>query len=171
MNIKIEPIKKQDKEILRNLLEKYHYEFSQYNDMDVNQFGLYDYDYLDCYWTEENRYPFFIKVDDKLAGFMMVNDYQEVPLGTDYTLAEFFVMYKYRGKGVGRHSVKYLFDNFSGKWHLCYHPKNEISKLFWHNVVGDYTSGKYELLTDIKELLYEDGVIRHVLRFDTKKRN
>jgi Predicted acetyltransferase len=71
MDIIIEPVKKEEKEILRNLLEKYNYEFSQYNGLDINNLGLYGYDYLDSYWTEENRFPFFIKINNKLAGFIM----------------------------------------------------------------------------------------------------
>jgi len=58
MNIEIIPVEKDQKEILRNLLEKYEYDFSQYNQRDVNNLGLFGYDYLDNYWTEENRFPF-----------------------------------------------------------------------------------------------------------------
>ncbi len=36
--------------------------------------GLYDYMYLDHYWTEEGRHPFFIRVDGKLAGFALVRE-------------------------------------------------------------------------------------------------
>ena len=81
------------KEILRNLLEKYDYQFSQYDNRDVNELGLYGYDYLDHYWTEKDRWAFFIYVSQKLAGFAMVNTYPEVEETTDYTLAEFFVMH------------------------------------------------------------------------------
>lgn len=109
MNITIEPVKKEEREILKNLLEKYDYEFSQYDNRDVNNLGLYGYDYLDYYWTEENRHPFFIKVDGKLAGFVMVNDYLEIAFDTNYTLSEFFVMYKYRRKGIGKYAVKYIY--------------------------------------------------------------
>jgi len=49
MDISIELVKKDEKEILKNLLEKYCYEFSQYNEKDVNNLGLYGYDYFD--WT------------------------------------------------------------------------------------------------------------------------
>ena len=55
MDIKIELVKKEEKEILRNLMEKYRYEFSQYDNLDTNNFGLYGYDYFDYYWTENNR--------------------------------------------------------------------------------------------------------------------
>lgn len=53
MNIELVAIDVNEKEILRNLLEKYDYEFSQYDQRDVNDLGLYGYDYLDNYWTEE----------------------------------------------------------------------------------------------------------------------
>lgn len=41
MNIKILPVGFDDKEILRNLLEKYDHEFSYYDKRDVKHLGLY----------------------------------------------------------------------------------------------------------------------------------
>lgn len=88
-------IKEEEKEVLLNLIEKYLYEFSQWEKTDVNVEGNYGYEYLDCYFEEENRYPYFIKVDGKLAGFAMISDYPEVPEETtDYCLSELFVMHK-----------------------------------------------------------------------------
>ena len=55
MHIQIEQADKDNKETIRNLLEKYNYEFSQYDRHDLNKLGLYGYDYLDNYWTEKNR--------------------------------------------------------------------------------------------------------------------
>jgi len=167
MDIIIDPVKKEEKEILRNLLEKYGYEFSQYNGLDINNYGLYGYDYLDNYWTENNRFPFFIRVNKKLAGFVMINDYPEVNINTNYSLSEFFIMYKYRRQGIGKYVVNCVFNNFKGKWQLKYHPKNEISKIFWTKTVSEYTNGKYELITNAPETKYEDGSIGHVLIFET----
>jgi predicted acetyltransferase len=165
MNISIEPVKIEEKEILRNLLEKYNYEFSQYNTVDVNNLGLFGYDYLDNYWTEQNRFPFFIKVDTKLAGFIMVNDYPEIKLDTNYTLSEFFIMYKYRRHGIGAYAVKYILDKFNGKWQLQFHPKNKISEKFWIKTINEYTQGKYELIENHPDAVYEDGTPGTVLVF------
>ena len=63
MQVRLRQIGVDEKEILRNLLEKYDYEFSQWDQRDVNALGLYGYGYLDNYWTEEKRYTFFIEVD------------------------------------------------------------------------------------------------------------
>jgi predicted acetyltransferase len=116
MEIEIIPVGKDQKEILRNLLEKYEYDFSQYNQRDVNDLGLFGYDYLDNYWTEQNRFPFFVKVNSKLAGLVMVNDYPEVKSDTNYTMSEFFIMYKYRQKGIGKYVINYIFNKIETKY-------------------------------------------------------
>jgi len=168
MDIKIELVKKEEKEILRNLLEKYGYEFSQYNNLDVNDLGLYGYDYLDCYWYDNNRFPYFIKVNNKLAGFIMVNDYPETnKCELNYAISEFFVLYKYRRNGIGRYCVKYILDKYKGKWQLKFHPKNEVSKNFWFKTIEEYTNGKYEIIKDDPETVYEDGTIGYVLIFES----
>lgn len=167
MNIQVVPVSIEEKEILKNLLEKYDYEFSQYDGRDVNALGLYGYDYLDHYWVEQNRYAFFIKVDGKLAGFVMINDYPEVVSDTQYTLSEFFVMHKYRKLGVGRHAAYHVFDKFKGKWQLKRHPKNLSSVYFWNAIVKDYTKGKYTFIEAHPEAAYDDGTLGDVFVFET----
>jgi predicted acetyltransferase len=167
MNISIVPVSKDEKEILRNLLEKYLYEFSQYENTDVNNFGLYGYDYLDNYWTEENRFAYLIKADNKCAGFVMFNDYREIKIETNYSLAEFFILYKYRKMGIGTYVIKTIFEKYKGKWQLMYHPKNINSKIFWNKIIKEYTNGKYEIIKDNTEAKYKDGTIGDVLVFET----
>ena len=167
MNISIEPVLKEEKEILKNLLEKYDYEFSQYDLRDVNCLGLYGYDYLDCYWTDEKRFPFFIKADGKLAGFAMINDYAELCEDADYIMAEFFVLYKYRRMGLGKTAAFELFRKFPGKWELKRHLKNLISVAFWDNVVKEYTDGHYAVFPSGEENAYPDGTMGEILVFNT----
>lgn len=167
MKIEIVPVGIDEKEILRNLLEKYDYEFSQYNLREVNKLGMYGYQYLDHYWTEKNRWAFFIKVDDNLAGFAMVNDYPEAPgEETDYSLAEFFIMYKYRRTGVGKYAAHSVFDMFKGKWQLKRHPKNIGSVHFWDRVVDEYTQGNFRLVTGYPGTEYNDGTPGDIFFFE-----
>jgi predicted acetyltransferase len=167
MNITIELVKEEEKEILRNLLEKYRYEFSQYDDCDINNLGLYGYDYFDHYWTEEGRYPFFVKVDGKLAGFVMVNDYPDIKIETNYSMADFFIVYKYRRYGVGKYAAKYIFDKLKGKWQLKIHPKNIISEEFWIKIIDEYTKGNYEIIKNAPEAVCDGGAKGHVIIFKT----
>lgn len=168
MEIEVVEVKKQEKQVLMNLLEKYLYEFSQWEKIDVNDDGNYGYEYLDCYFEEENRYPYFIKVDDKLAGFVMISDYPEVPEeSTDYCLSEFFVLHKYRRGGVGRRAVNLVLDRHHGRWQLKRHPHNIVSVKFWDSVISEYTKGEYKLILSYpnKETDYEDGTQADVFFF------
>ncbi len=169
MNFELTPVREDEKEILRNLLEKYLYEFSQYELCDVNGLGLYGYSYLDNYWTEENRWAFFFKVDGKLAGFAMVNDYPESGEKTDYAMAEFFVMYKYRRCGLGKWAAFELFKRFPGTWYLRRDPNNLPSVCFWDKAIGEYTRGNFRLDRGREDLAYADGTPGDAFFFSTKQ--
>lgn len=169
MKVKIVEVPISQKQVLINLLEKYLYEFSQWNKIDVNEDGNYGYDYIDCYFTEAKRHPYFITVDDKLAGFVMVSDYPEAPEEeTDYCLSEFFVLHKYRKSGVGRIAVNLVLDKYHGRWQLKRHPHNLASVEFWNRVISEYTKGNYRLVTAYPndEVDYEDGTPADVLFFE-----
>lgn len=168
MNIELRQVCLEDREILSNLLEKYDYEFSQYDNRDVNRLGLYGYKYLDYYWTEEKRWAYFIVVDQKLAGFIMVNDYSEVEdRKTDFVISEFFVMYKYRRLGVGRQAFFKVLTLHKGTWQLKRHPKNIPSVHFWNKAVCEYTKGKYEMIESYPNTEYDDGTLADVFFFES----
>ena len=153
MAIELVAVQRDEKEILRNLMEKYDYELSQYGGDDVNKLGLYGFDYLDNYWQEgAKRWAYFIKADEKLAGFaMIVSDYRYLDdRESDYLMSDFFVMYKYRKAGVGKFAATELFDKFKGIWELNTVKVNTASVAFWTRVVGDYTNNKYEILPNVK---------------------
>lgn len=156
MRFELVPVTVDEKEILRNLMEKYDYEFTQYTLEDVNPLGLYGYDWLDAYWTQQGRWAYFLKAGGKLAGFVMVNNRPEAG-GTGYNMAEFFVMYKYRRCGLGSWAAKQVFDRYKGSWQLKRHPKNLAAAAFWDKVIGDYTGGSYRLERDRQDLMYPDG--------------
>ncbi|MBU0510530.1 MAG: GNAT family N-acetyltransferase [Chloroflexi bacterium] len=146
MEIELIEVKETDKSVLRQLIELYAYDFSEYDQADVNEHGFYGYKYFDHYWTEEARHPFFIKVDEKLAGFVLINDYCYVlkDIGAK-SIAEFFVMRKYRRKGVGRAVAFQVFDKFPGKWEVIQHEDNKPSKHFWEELIGEYTTKNFKI--------------------------
>ena len=82
-------------------MELYQYDFSELLNTDLDEHWYFGYSYLDYYWVESNRYPFVVRVDDKLAGFALVNK-STCLLDSQYALAEFFILRKYRKQGIGR---------------------------------------------------------------------
>lgn len=118
-----------DKAVLRRLVELYLYDFSEFNDADVDQDGEFGYRYLDRYWTEEDRSAFLLRVDGHWAGFALVRR------GTPFVMAEFFVMRKYRRRGVGRQAATELFKRFRGPWQVRQLPTNPAATSFWRAVI------------------------------------
>ncbi|GIQ62621.1 hypothetical protein PACILC2_11890 [Paenibacillus cisolokensis] len=136
--ISIHRVEYDQKTTLRNLLELYKYDSSEFDPEDVNENGLYEYMYLDHYWTEEGRYPFFIRVNGKLAGFALVreivtNDNNQ----TNYSMAEFFVMKKYRNQGVGQQASTELFNRFRGIWKVAQIESNKPAQIFGERQLKD----------------------------------
>jgi predicted acetyltransferase len=144
LEIKLIQVTEDEKSVLRQLLELYLYDFSEFDDNDVNAHGFYGYTYFDYYWTEETRHPFFIRVDEKLAGFVLINDYTyALEVGTARSMAEFFVMQKYRRKGIGKTIACQVFELFPGKWEVIQMGENAPSIQFWEGVVHEYTQGNF----------------------------
>ena len=83
------------------MLELYLYDFSEFSKEDLAENGYFGYTYLDAYWQEAGRFPFFIRADGRLAGFILVRSCSEHnPLPDPHNIAEFFVLKKYRRHGV-----------------------------------------------------------------------
>ena len=141
MKVDIEKVAYEHKSILRNLMELCQHDYSEFEDSDVDEHGIFGYKYLDNYWTEEERHPFIVKVDGKLAGFALVRVIDGVA-----NIAEFFIMRKYRRTGVGRIVAQRVFDMFPGKWRVEQAPRNLPAQNFWRKVISEYTNGQYEEL-------------------------
>lgn len=132
-----------DKLILRQLLELYGYDFSEFERTDVGPHGFFGYKYLDHYWTEEDRHPYLIRVSGHLVGFALVNRHG-VSEEARWCLAEFFVMRKYRRQGVGEFAATHVFDLWPGKWQVSQVASHPASTAFWRKVIDTYTNGQYE---------------------------
>lgn len=145
--MELKQISFEKKAILRNLMELYQYDMSEFednSDNDVNEFGLFDYKYLDHYWTEEGRHPFLVMKSGKLAGFVLVRDITETIGKTQrFSLAEFFILRKYRGQGIGKEVAHKMFDMFKGNWSVSWLEKNLPAKRFWTKVISEYSRGNY----------------------------
>lgn len=163
MNVQLTEVLPIEKETLRNLLEKYNYEFSQYDLIPFNEEGLYGYRYLDAYFAEPDRGAYFIRAGRHLAGFVLINRQPACARPIDWAVAEFFVAYPFRRKGVGAAAMAEIFDRYKGYWQIKYHPRNTGSAAFWQAVARRAASGPVETAAGDKP--YGDGTEPRVLCF------
>ena len=146
MNIELEAAPKSALEVVQNLARFYVYDMSRacghMPGWEVPPDGLYECTDLSRYWTEPNRWPFLIKADGELAGFVLVNKEGSTP-DVEWDMGEFFVIAKFQGKGVGRYAALKTFDRFPGTWEVRQMVSNQPAIDFWRRVIESYTHGHF----------------------------
>lgn len=165
MEIHLEKVSLEQKSVLANLMELYLHDFSEYDQSDVGPDGLFGFEYLDSYWTDTDRHAFIVYVKDHIAGFVLVNKIVILEENTGAnSIAEFFIMRKYRRKGVGTQVATRILDMFPGQWEVSQVADNIPSTKFWKKVLDEYTNGKYEY-----EIVERDKCKCHILTFGNEK--
>ena len=133
-------------------MELYLYDFTEFDPADVDEDGLYGYYHLPHYWSEPGRQPFLIQVDGHWAGFVLVSQHSLLGQPGVHTIAEFFVMRKYRRMGVGETAARLAFARFPGNWEVAEIAANLPAQAFWRQVISRLTGGSYtevELDTEV----------------------
>ncbi len=136
MNLEIVAESVEDKPLIQRMIELYQYDFSALENRDLDAHGYFGYSYLDHYWVEQGHYPFIVRVNGKLAGFVLVNQHTCLP-GNEWSVAEFFILRRYRRQGIGKQVAGYIFDQFRGKWEVREIEANQDARHFWQGVIGE----------------------------------
>lgn len=169
MNIDLSLIPYEDKTILYNLMQLYRYDSSEFDGHVLNKHGLYLYKYLDHQWTDEYRRPFIVRVDEEIAGFALVSldvpkEYMKLSAAeVTNTINDFFIMRKYRRKGVGEKVAISLFEQFRGTWEVRQTFANKNAYEFWKHVILGYKGeGSYQ-----ESMIQDDSWTGPVFVFQT----
>ena len=77
MDVSLHPIKSSSRSILHNLFSYYLYDMSEFMGWNPDRSGRYRVNHksLNPYWQNRGHWPYFIHVDDQLAGFFFVREY------------------------------------------------------------------------------------------------
>ena len=111
MNIQLKKVKDSEKDILYRLLQFALYDGSLYIDNKINNNAIFDYPYFDAYFSDSTRDKYFIMVDDSLAGFVLINEYNKF---NKYgkTIAEFLIMPEFRRNQIGTKAATLAFEKY-----------------------------------------------------------
>jgi predicted acetyltransferase len=154
MPIKLRAVDAGEKSQLRDMLSVYLLELSQYGDVDLN------YRFFDSYWSDADRWAYFIETQDCIAGFFLVNTCSPSGKGTDFTLAECYLLPAFRGAGYGRTAFSSLLQSRPGVWELSVMSRNSPARTFWQRTLATVGVG------EIERIQFED---RLVYRFSSKQ--
>jgi len=146
-NITLVRAGKEERAIIQNLGRFYVYEMSRYCGIlptwKTPSNGLFECIDLSSYCEKPDRHAFLVKVDNELAGFVLINKVGSTP-DVDWNIGEFFIISKFQGKGVGRYVAEQVFNQFPGVWETSQIPENKAAIQFWDRVVSRYSNAQFE---------------------------
>ncbi len=134
--MEVTELQQSDTPLLKNLLNLYLHDMSQWFKFDPGANGLFDYD-LDQFWSPGNH-AFIAKNDDSPVGIALVETVND-----RYDLKEFFILRRCRRTGAGRQFSAMLWDRLRGNWQVRVFAGNKPAMPFWQDVVADYSNGQY----------------------------
>lgn len=132
---------------LANLFQLYAYDWSELLPLDVGQDGRFADALFSRYATRgAEQHELLVYAAERLVGFAIVTERSRLTGQTGICdMAEFFVMRRYRRRGVGHAAAAAVFDRFRGRrWEVRQQDGNANATAFWRKVIADYTAGNYQ---------------------------
>lgn len=159
-----------DYPVIQNMARFYVYDLTRYcgfisEDWACPTDGLFADVDLKNYFQDSDREAYLVKIGNELAGFALLHHVGSSP--NDYwVMAEFFILAKFQGQGIGSEVAEQLWKMHPGKWEIPIIPENLKALSFWRKIVSSFTSGQYR--EELKNVEYDKHQSkRYVLTFDT----
>lgn len=129
-----------DKPVVANLMQLYLHDSSEFDSTEPSAHGLFDFPWLDSYFTALGREAYLISVGGRPAGFALTRCDVEGDDGA-WNLSEFFVVRGHRGHGVAARAVRLVLRRHPGPWTLSYLVANVPAARFWPRLIDAVASG------------------------------
>jgi predicted acetyltransferase len=140
----IRPVRRKDVEAVGRLVQLYLYDLGGER-WGVNADGTFGSPaWHRRFWAGRGKHHFVVLVSGRLAGFVLVGDRAHFAGRGVREISEFFVLRKYRRRGLGSHAARTVFARFPGRWEVAELTWNVPAQRFWRGLiracaVGDVT--------------------------------
>jgi ribosomal-protein-alanine N-acetyltransferase len=136
----------EDYPVIQNMGRFYVYDMSEYigkeKGWEIPEDGLYECIDFKKYWEGENNFPFLIRYGNEIAGFVIVDKKGSSP-EIDFNMAQFYILRKFKNKGIGCYVAHQCFNKFRGVWEVMVIPGNEGAYRFWRSTIKKYAHNDF----------------------------
>ncbi|WP_432361332.1 GNAT family N-acetyltransferase [Sporosarcina sp. UB5] len=157
MTIILKKVPESEKSTLRNFYSLYLHELSNYTtNLDIGEDGVFHFEELDQFWDVDGLSPYFITLDDKVIGFILLVERPFLKKDNDYGINDFFILNKYKGKGLAVQAAEVLFREKPGQYFVMQVVENKRAVAFWKKVYNELnieTHDRQELIDDERCLI------------------
>lgn len=138
MMIEFRPIRKEERQLLWNINQKYLYEMTLYYPDTMDAQGEYHYGDFDAYFADPKRKALFLFHDEVLVGFAMLHSDSYIGREADFVMAQFTVFPSYRKKHFALDAARQILSAHRGRWEIKYNERNVGAKRLWNAVAAPY---------------------------------
>ena len=136
MDMALQIVDVSKKGLLDLLIQDYLGELSAYNDDIQSVDGRFQYSYLDAYWQDTARDPYFIFSENQLAGFLLIRQDHDPRNGRSLMeVAELYITKDHRRRSIGGQALKKIWQHHSGYWRVCVLASNKPAYCFWQSLI------------------------------------
>ncbi|MBA3660946.1 MAG: GNAT family N-acetyltransferase [Gammaproteobacteria bacterium] len=145
-HIELIPATLADYSVIQNMGRFYVYDMSEYMGYEagweIPEDGLFECIDFKKYWQDEKSFPFIVRYKNEIAGFVIV-DKKGSRVDIDFNMAQFFILRKFKHKGLGRYVAQQAFKKFPGTWEVMVMPGNEGAYRFWRSTIKNFTQNHF----------------------------
>ena len=136
--IQIVPLSKMEE--MRKYFYEYLVELSEFDpDIKFDEKGTPIYNWYECYWKDKKRYPFYLIIDNKIAGLAMIRELDNML----YDIAEFYVCPEFRKDGNAIWFALQLTELFDGQFVFSTRFTNPRAIKFWDKFAKLFEKNEY----------------------------
>lgn len=144
--VSFQPATLQEYPIMQNMGRFYVYDMSEFMGeqpgWEMPEDGLYECIDFKKYWETNEAFPFLIRYGSELAGFVIV-DKKGSDASIEFNMAQFFILRKFKHKGIAKYVAQQCFAKFQGVWEVMVMPHNVGAYAFWEKTISSFTSNHY----------------------------
>jgi predicted acetyltransferase len=131
-----------DYPIIQNMARFYVYDRTKYMGWECPENGMFECIDFRHYFENFNEKAFLIKINNELAGFVLL-DKEQLIEPVDYNMGEFFILAKFQGKGISYKVAEEIFKKYPGKWSVAVMPENIKALKFWRKIISNVSRKAY----------------------------
>ena len=135
-NLSVDLARTTDLRLVRNLLNLYVYDMSQWFKFDPDDEGFYNYEIPD--FDAPDHFVYIANYADSPAGLALLRKEQN-----QYDMKEFFVLRRYRGTSTASDFLEDLLKRHPGNWQVRVFADNKPAVPFWQKAITNLTHDKF----------------------------
>lgn len=152
--VTLNEVQEHEKYILKNLWNLYAHDMSEYRKtIEISEDGTFPFtDDVNKHFNKSCLHSLMIKVNEKIAGFILIAEPPYFKDKCDYCIEELFILRKYRNNGLATMVINRIFELYKGKYWYIILERNKASLSLFKKIHEENNIQYHEIIKNFDEI-------------------